>query len=149
MPAPDTQLLRAYLKHRDTPCPICKHNLRDFTANRCPECGHALTLTITTQRPLIALWLTAVLTTAIPAGFSITLAVTFAVIYIATDGDIPPSTTDTAAIIHALLAAAALTLLITKRNAFLTLTLQTRWLITAALATTSALTTTAIVLTFL
>jgi hypothetical protein len=42
----DTARLLEFLEHHDAPCPVCGYNLRGLTAPRCPECDHALELTV-------------------------------------------------------------------------------------------------------
>ncbi len=41
--APESRL-RDYLAQRDTPCPLCKYNLRDLATTECPECSEPLLL---------------------------------------------------------------------------------------------------------
>ncbi|MEW6253410.1 MAG: hypothetical protein AB1716_22435 [Planctomycetota bacterium] len=41
---PPRALLVQFLAGRDTPCPVCRYNLRDLTSDRCPECGALLEL---------------------------------------------------------------------------------------------------------
>lgn len=41
-----TALLREFLHDTDAPCPLCGYNLRQLTANRCPECGQELELRV-------------------------------------------------------------------------------------------------------
>ncbi len=68
-----------FLAGRDVECPRCGYNLRDQTSDRCPECAHALTLSIQAQRPVplgwyVALWSGAVCLFYVPfAGFLIAL----------------------------------------------------------------------------
>ncbi|MCH7700711.1 MAG: hypothetical protein IID37_03385 [Planctomycetes bacterium] len=55
----DSKLLRLFLLDRDATCPRCGYNLRDLTEPRCPECGEALTLKVSAQRPIFGLfWVT-------------------------------------------------------------------------------------------
>lgn len=42
----DTDRLLEFLRDRDAPCPVCGYNLRNLTAATCPECQHALELTV-------------------------------------------------------------------------------------------------------
>ena len=39
-------LLRQFLRNRDTPCPICGYNLRELTGHVCPECGKGIELRV-------------------------------------------------------------------------------------------------------
>lgn len=39
-------LLLQFLASRDAICPVCRYDLRGVTTNRCPECGHALALSL-------------------------------------------------------------------------------------------------------
>lgn len=39
-------LLREFLATRVAHCPMCRRSLRGAAANRCPECGHALALSL-------------------------------------------------------------------------------------------------------
>lgn len=41
-----TVLLTQFLAGHDTPCPVCRYNLRDLTGDRCPECGATLQLSV-------------------------------------------------------------------------------------------------------
>ena len=142
-------LLRTFLAGNDHPCPICQHNLRDYTATRCPECGHRITISINNPTPPLKLWITATLATAIPAGFSATITTTFLIVYAATRGDISPGPAEITAIAHTATAAPALTLLLANRRRFYRAPLQTRLLTTATLAAASLIATTLTVLAFL
>ncbi len=57
-PAPQAmdELLPAYLRHRDVPCPNCSYNLRDLTGTSCPECGQRLELVVDLGSPLLSLY---------------------------------------------------------------------------------------------
>jgi hypothetical protein len=59
-PTNDDRLLAAYLTDRDARCPICLYNLRGLTSPRCPECGHALRLTVGAVDPTSLAWITIV-----------------------------------------------------------------------------------------
>lgn len=55
----DSELLRSFLHARDADCPRCGYNLRNLIEPRCPECGEALTLKVSAQRPIFGLfWVT-------------------------------------------------------------------------------------------
>ena len=43
----ELSLLHSYLGDRDVSCPSCGYNLRGLTGSSCPECGDAISLTIT------------------------------------------------------------------------------------------------------
>jgi hypothetical protein len=49
-------MLLDFLREYEAPCPVCGYNLRALTKPICPECGHALTLTVGATRIAIA-WL--------------------------------------------------------------------------------------------
>ena len=51
-----TDLLTDFLRDRDTPCPACSYNLRNLTTNRCPECGHAMTLGVRMPERSLKAW---------------------------------------------------------------------------------------------
>lgn len=46
MADPDSTPLAEFLHERDIACPVCSYNLRGVKASACPECGHALTLSV-------------------------------------------------------------------------------------------------------
>lgn len=56
----EEELLRAWLRDRDVPCPGCGYNLRGLTRNVCPECGEVVILGITTIRHRLWSWPAAV-----------------------------------------------------------------------------------------
>lgn len=41
-----TDHLLGFLRDHDAPCPVCGYNLRNLTVPTCPECQHALELTV-------------------------------------------------------------------------------------------------------
>jgi hypothetical protein len=45
------RLLHQFLADADRPCPSCGYNLRNLTADRCPECGQELRLQIGLMEP--------------------------------------------------------------------------------------------------
>jgi hypothetical protein len=45
-PRPKDELLREFLHERDARCPACRYSLRNCGADRCPECGAALEITL-------------------------------------------------------------------------------------------------------
>ncbi len=45
-PAPPPVSLSTLLHNRDVPCPHCQYNLRNLTADRCPECGLPLSINL-------------------------------------------------------------------------------------------------------
>jgi hypothetical protein len=47
--SPSANLVVAFLRDRDEPCPKCRYNLRNAAAAVCPECGAAATLVL--ERP--------------------------------------------------------------------------------------------------
>lgn len=49
-PAEASELLLAYLRDRDVPCPRCDYNLRNLTTTHCPECREELHLQVGVQR---------------------------------------------------------------------------------------------------
>jgi hypothetical protein len=65
---------------------VCAYNLRDLPAPRCPECGHALRLTVGTIEPYLRAWMVLVLSTCVSAGIGV-----FCAIITAKEG-MPPTT---------------------------------------------------------
>ncbi|HTW94681.1 MAG TPA: hypothetical protein VMD30_07815 [Tepidisphaeraceae bacterium] len=55
---PSAELIE-FLHEHDEPCPVCQYNLRNLQTDRCPECGLALTLKVTTAEPYLGPWVTA------------------------------------------------------------------------------------------
>jgi hypothetical protein len=62
----DADRLIDFLRDHDAPCPLCRYNLRALTKPECPECRHALALTVGIPR-LRFEWLIAAVT---PCTFS-------------------------------------------------------------------------------
>lgn len=62
----DVDMLLAFLRERDVPCPRCGYNLRDLTQPACPECREELTL-IVARREIGFGWL---LLSLVPGAFS-------------------------------------------------------------------------------
>lgn len=57
--AGEADLLLAFVRERDVPCPRCDYNLRNLTTPVCPECREPLTLKVGVQRvPILPLLLT-------------------------------------------------------------------------------------------
>ncbi|MEX0655701.1 MAG: hypothetical protein WD151_16380 [Phycisphaeraceae bacterium] len=54
---PDHDLLLAYVRDRDVPCPRCRYNLRDIERPYCPECGTQPTLTVGDPQQPLGAWL--------------------------------------------------------------------------------------------
>lgn len=65
----DTGRLVGFLQDRDTPCPLCGYNLRNLPDNVCPECRHALLLTVGIARPRF-LWFLLAMTPGTFAGIA-------------------------------------------------------------------------------
>lgn len=51
------QMLRRFLRLHDSPCPICRYNLRSLTSDVCPECGQRFELRIGSSDPRIGAFL--------------------------------------------------------------------------------------------
>src|SRR5689334_19824800 len=81
-PTDATRLLLEFVRERDVKCPCCSYNLRNLTTPVCPECRHALTLSVIAQRYNIGLLLAATA----PGLFAGMLAVLLLIIMIAHPG---------------------------------------------------------------
>jgi hypothetical protein len=66
------EMLLDFLRDHDAACPVCGYNLRALTRPICPECGHALMLTVGATRLRIG-WLLA----AVAPGFFSGIAALF------------------------------------------------------------------------
>lgn len=69
------ELLLDFLRDHNAPCPICNYNLRALTKPICPECGQALSLTVSAAKLRIG-WLLA----AVAPGFFSGVAALFVLI---------------------------------------------------------------------
>ena len=65
----DNEALVGYLSGRDTPCPVCGHNLRDRREALCAECGSPLSLAVTSSRLRPGPWLLAFGSFVLALGF--------------------------------------------------------------------------------
>lgn len=64
------EFLRTFLAERDLPCPLCGYNLRALTADRCPECGSEVEITVGLTEPRIAAFIAGVVGLAAGVGFN-------------------------------------------------------------------------------
>lgn len=64
-------LLVAFLKDRDAPCPHCQYNLRNLTITTCPECGKTIELAVKAHEVSVQPWATLVVALSLPAGVGI------------------------------------------------------------------------------
>ncbi|MBX3385703.1 MAG: hypothetical protein KF768_03950 [Phycisphaeraceae bacterium] len=62
-------LLREFVADRDAPCPACRYNLRNLTADRCPECGLPLTLRVGLADPAWGAYIAALVGFSVGLGF--------------------------------------------------------------------------------
>ena len=67
-PEVDPHLL-LFLRGRDVSCPGCAYNLRDLTADRCPECGQQLELAMRLVEPRQGALIAGLVGLAAGAGF--------------------------------------------------------------------------------
>lgn len=58
-PSTDKHLLRQFLQTHDVLCPLCQYNLRGLDADRCPECGRGLELSIRVSEHVYRAWIVA------------------------------------------------------------------------------------------
>jgi hypothetical protein len=68
-------LLRDFLHERDVRCPVCGYNLRGVASDHCPECGARLDLRVGSIDLKLGPWLLAVISVALPMGFTGVLTV--------------------------------------------------------------------------
>lgn len=64
----DAEALIDYVADRDVSCPACRYNLRGLAKPRCPECGHALRLTVGTEANINGTWILLLASILAPAG---------------------------------------------------------------------------------
>lgn len=62
-------LLLAFLRERDVPCPACGYNLRNLTRPQCPECRKELVLAVGLRKPRFG-WFLATITPGLFAGIA-------------------------------------------------------------------------------
>lgn len=65
----DRELLAMFLRGRDVACGVCRYNLRNATAEKCPECGATIALNVATPTRL-GWWLAAFFVGAAAWGFA-------------------------------------------------------------------------------
>ena len=65
-----TALLHEFIGQTDGTCPLCSYDLRSMSSDRCPECGHQLTLEIRLAQPKLGRWVTLFLFAAVSFGWS-------------------------------------------------------------------------------
>jgi hypothetical protein len=65
-PADADELLLAFVRERDMPCPACGYNLRNLSQPVCPECRERLTLSVGQRRQRVELLILAIA----PSAFS-------------------------------------------------------------------------------
>jgi hypothetical protein len=69
----DDAALLGWLRDRDVECPLCQYNLRGLTVPRCPECGHALCLSVSLIDPFAKAWVALAVAVCGSAGFGLML----------------------------------------------------------------------------
>ena len=72
-PADDHALLVAFLRGRDVECSVCRYNLRNATAQKCPECGVPIRLVVSSPRRL-GWWIVCFFASAATCGFTAIMA---------------------------------------------------------------------------
>ncbi|MBP7748076.1 MAG: hypothetical protein KA383_18330 [Phycisphaerae bacterium] len=78
-------LLTQFLAGHDTPCPVCRYNLRDLTGDRCPECGAPLQLSVGSMQARFGVFLLA------KTPLLMTLALALAIYGICLGEGLPPT----------------------------------------------------------
>ncbi|MCR9074471.1 MAG: hypothetical protein NXI07_00380 [bacterium] len=68
---PPAEMLMAYLRDHDAPCPVCGYNLRGVTLSVCPECECPIELGVSSSSSYLGAWLLALLTFAMPLSFDL------------------------------------------------------------------------------
>ncbi|MBO6740095.1 MAG: hypothetical protein JJ916_09565 [Phycisphaerales bacterium] len=68
---PSPQMLLAFLRDHDAPCPICGYNLRGVTLSVCPECECPIELGVSSSSSYLGAWLLALLAFAMPLSFDL------------------------------------------------------------------------------
>lgn len=85
------EMLLAFLREYDAPCPVCGYNLRALTRPVCPECGNELVLTVGATRLRLG-WLLAAVAPGFFSGISaFFLLVPIVARLIAGDGKMSPA----------------------------------------------------------
>ncbi|MEX1016075.1 MAG: hypothetical protein WDZ31_04950 [Phycisphaeraceae bacterium] len=137
---PDHDLLLAYVRDRDVPCPRCRYNLRDIERPYCPECGTQPTLTVgDAQQPLGAwLLLTIMLWFAASSGAHSVFRQVVLVMYFGADHLVQflsfPETLDgIAVLINVLCLPTAVVMLLTRRR-YSRMPLATQWRVSGAVS---------------
>lgn len=74
-PAAREQVLKEFLAIHDVACPRCGYNLRASESVRCPECAATLDLRVGSPDLRLVPWITAIVGTSIPAGFTAVFSV--------------------------------------------------------------------------
>lgn len=74
----EDELLLAYVRERDTRCPLCGYNVRNLTAPRCPECGKALRLSVGLADPFLKAWIALSAAACLSAGIGVFILVVLA-----------------------------------------------------------------------
>lgn len=90
--APDAGAVEtvAWLRGRDASCPICSYNVRDVERAICPECGAALSLTLTSPTLGVGPWSLAIVSFALGLGFDGVVLVLMSIAWILEGGTPPP-----------------------------------------------------------
>ncbi len=78
--APDHNVLLAYLRDHDAPCPVCGYNLRHLTHDVCPECGHQFKLAIGSVHAAFGYLLAFLAPMMMVAGLALVIAALFLVL---------------------------------------------------------------------
>ncbi|MCH8152355.1 MAG: hypothetical protein IH830_08295 [Planctomycetes bacterium] len=65
-------LLLAFLRERDVPCPACGYNLRNLTRPQCPECRKELVLAVGLKKPRFG-WFLVTITPGLFSGIAAVL----------------------------------------------------------------------------
>jgi hypothetical protein len=75
----DHEMLTQFLRDRDATCPTCTYNLRGLQADKCPECGSVVFLTVSGPRPPQAAQLTGLVGLCMGLGLNLMLLVYIAI----------------------------------------------------------------------
>lgn len=124
-------MLCDYLAGRSEPCPLCRYDLRGLTSDRCPECGHALTLELVEAEANWPAYITGLVLLAMPLGFygMITLVGLLTILFFNTSSDYPFFLL---CVVNATASAGVLAAWIKSSRWIRSRTFRTRWLLVLA-----------------
>jgi len=66
--------LLSFLADNDTPCPICRYNLRGLLSLRCPECAAPLRLSVASPNLHLGPFVLTIVSLSLAAGFDVVVA---------------------------------------------------------------------------